>query len=175
MCSCVGIHFLNLSDGSPYCALPRPNFIAWQVPQRALEAVFEGLAITSSRVMLHVCSSVDEGWIGAIFVWDWKTKDLVRHCGPSSHGLFTSPSQVLEFPPACNGMRVCEDTEVFFLDEFRMVILTPRRLDVPEFILINTLTPRDHPLTGVLIKVVNSSWSISWVLCALTPRALWSP
>ena len=27
-----------------------------------------------------------------------------------------------------------------------MVVLPPRRLDVPEFISINTLTPRDHPL-----------------------------
>ena len=80
--------------------------------------------------MLHVCFRVDENWIGAIFVWDWKTKDLVRHCGPGSHGLLTSASQVLEFPPACSGMWVSGDTEVFFLDEFRMVVLTPRCLDV---------------------------------------------
>ncbi|KAF9649094.1 hypothetical protein BDM02DRAFT_3114457, partial [Thelephora ganbajun] len=54
MCRHVNIHLLNLLDGSPYCEPPH-NAIKWSIPPPADVVTIRDLAITSSRVMLHVC------------------------------------------------------------------------------------------------------------------------
>ena len=110
----------------------------WPLPQWVHYAPVEALAITSSRVMLHVCC-LEVTWRG--FVWDWKTGDLVGCCGSNNHTLLTSPHQVLELPPTRGGVLVGGNTGVFFLDEFRVVVSIPNYPDVPEFTLFNTLIP----------------------------------
>jgi len=86
--SSIWIRFLNLSDGSPYCT-PPSNVIIWEFPQGVSGVSVHGLAITSSRVMLHVsCLEVqvqqEDLNVGRVFVWDWKTGDLVRLLRPKS-------------------------------------------------------------------------------------------
>lgn len=84
MCRFVRIHFLNLSDGSPY-RTPPAKTIVWGFPQ-GIDGIFiEELAITGSRIMMYVHCWEEAGsgdlelWI--IFVWDWRTGDLVRPLG----------------------------------------------------------------------------------------------
>jgi len=53
---------------------------------------------------------------------------------------------VLDLSSADGGALVGEDAEVIFLDEFWMIVLSPRNTLVPEFTLFNTLVPRNHPV-----------------------------
>jgi len=92
----IRIHLLNLLDGSPYSA-PSSNAIVWGLPQRVSNVSIQDLVITSSRVMMRIfCWEVvreDDIRVGRIFVWDWKTGDLVRlsrHEYFSSHVLLAS-------------------------------------------------------------------------------------
>ena len=80
MHSFIRIHFLKLSDGSAY---PVPHSsITWEPPQGVNDIWLAQIAITSSRVMIHARylewtqQTSTKVWI--IFVWDWRTGDLVR-------------------------------------------------------------------------------------------------
>ena len=79
--SSVWIHLLNLLDGSPYRG-PLSNIIVWEFPRGVGDVSISRLGITSSRIMmLAYCSEVvQQEDFGAwrLFVWDWKTGDLVR-------------------------------------------------------------------------------------------------
>jgi len=81
VCRFVRIHFLNLLDGFPH-RVPSSNVVTWEFPQGVGDASVQGLSITSSRVMVHVdCRQVappEDPGAGRIFLWDWKTGDLVR-------------------------------------------------------------------------------------------------
>jgi len=77
----IRIHFLNLSDGSPYCT-PPSNIIIWEFPRGVNDVSIQELVVTSSRVMMHVYHwevvQHEDFRVGRILVWDWKTGDLVR-------------------------------------------------------------------------------------------------
>ena len=57
-----------------------------------------------------------------------------------NNGLLTLPPQILNLPD-----RITRATQVTFLDEFRMVVLAPRRTPVPDFTLFDTLVPYGDP------------------------------
>lgn len=60
----------------------------------------------------------------------------------TNRALFTPPPQVLEL--ASIGVGLCQDTQVIFLDEFRMII-SPDKSGMGELTVFNTLFPQDHP------------------------------
>jgi hypothetical protein len=66
--------------------------------------------------------------------------------GSSGYTLLTLCLQVLDLSSTGGNKLVERDTKVTFLDEFRMILLTPdRAANSPELILFNTLLPQDHP------------------------------
>ena len=78
MCRRIGIHLLNLLDGTPYCT-PPSNVIEWSLPHGVDRIAVVNLIITSSRLMLRVClprlvPSPHQEWT---CVWDWRTGNLV--------------------------------------------------------------------------------------------------
>ena len=79
-----------------------------------------------------------------IFVWDQKTGDLVRLVRLTSYSLLTTPLQVLDLSPADEKIFVTPETEVAFLDEFRMVVLPDPEV-IKELIVFNTLIPQGDP------------------------------
>jgi len=53
---------------------------------------------------------------------------------------------MLDLPSADGSSAVEQNTSATFLDEFRVMVLTPQNtLGVPEFTVFDTLVPRDHP------------------------------
>ena len=76
----IHIHLLNLLDGFPYRVSPS-NVITWALPQEFEGVEIEKMAMTASRLMMHVRSppgsyrNIRE-W--RMVVWDWETGDLVR-------------------------------------------------------------------------------------------------
>jgi len=76
----VCIHFLDLLDGSPR-SVP-PSNLTWESPREIDGTHVRTLVITGSRIMMHVyCLEVvgdGDVWVQKIFVWDWKTGNLVR-------------------------------------------------------------------------------------------------
>ena len=141
MRSLLRIRFLNIRDGSPHCG-PLSNPITWtsqDIPQ------IQGgkLAITDSRVMLYF-SHPNAAPPNRTLVWDRTTGNLVRVPWlRGSHILLTAP-QVLEFPSM--EYRRLDDPSIFFLDEFRVVVLTlPIGTNSLELIVFNTSIPQGHP------------------------------
>ena len=64
---------------------------------------------------------------------------------PSSYALLTSALQVLNHLPSPNSRAsIGEDITITFLDEFRIIVLTPAASPVPEFTIFDTLVPRNH-------------------------------
>jgi hypothetical protein len=56
---------------------------------------------------------------------------------------------VLDLPSTGGSTTIERGTKVTFLDEFRMVVLTPQYAhDTPEFTLFDTLAPRGHPVNS---------------------------
>ena len=148
----VWIHFLNLSDGSP-CRSPPSNVIMWEFPQGVCETSVTELAVTSSRVLMHVyCWQVigpEYSGEGKISVWDWVTGDLVMSLGLSSHVSLILHLQVLSLPSIDESMVVEQNTTVTFLDEFRIMAFTPQVApDSFEFTIFDTLVSRGHPVSS---------------------------
>ena len=151
----VHIHLLNLSDGFAYSG-PHSS-IAWESPQGVNEICVQRVAITSSRVMIQVCYRELAQQTGMetsrLFVWDWKTGDLVRLLRLEQPCFTDFTSQVLDLPSEDESVHIGWGTEIFFLDEFRMMVSTPGFPDVPEFTLFNTLTPGGHPASSRRFRV----------------------
>jgi len=82
-------------------------------------------------------------WV--ILVWDWKTGDLVSVLWIRQSSFLTSPPQVLELSSMDDSQSVRRSTKVTFLDEFRLMVLTPDYNGLAELVLFNTLLPQDHP------------------------------
>ena len=145
--SSIRIHFLNLRDGSPYCA-PPSNVIVWEFPPGAEPIINDLIAITGSRVAMHI-SYYDEDLPGdalirMILVWDWKTGELVRSCSSNGYISLNSPYQVLDLLSTGGRGLLGLNPQVVFLDEFRMALI-PSELDITELAVFNTLIPQDHP------------------------------
>ena len=145
--SFIRIHFLDLRDGSPYCAPPF-NAIVWEIPPRVDQTVKSLIAITGSRIAMRVSyrykDLTDDALITRILVWDWKTGELVRSCGSNGYISLSSPHQVLDLLSTDGRELVTYNAQVIFLDEFRMAVI-PSWLDITEFAVFNTLIPQDHP------------------------------
>jgi len=78
MCKRVEIHLLNLLDGTPYY-VPPSNIIGRSFSPGVSGVIIKSLVVTSSRLMLCICS-----WESAppprqewTCVWGWKTGNLV--------------------------------------------------------------------------------------------------
>jgi len=86
--SFIRIHFLNLRDGSPNCA-PPSNIIMWEFPPRVVLTRRNLISITGSRVAMRVSyrseDPPDDVLITRIFVWDWRTGELVSFCGSNCY------------------------------------------------------------------------------------------
>jgi len=95
VCRLIHIHLLDLMDGSPH-RVPHSNVITWALPRGVGETYLNVLAMTGSRLMLHVFLQ-DESWphdaMGRkLILWDWKTGNLVRILSlPASFPHVTSP------------------------------------------------------------------------------------
>lgn len=81
MCRDIRIHLLNLLDGSPH-RVPRSNVLTLPLPPGVGETYIQVLAMTGSRLMLHI-SLQDESWphkaLGRrLVLWNWRTGDTVR-------------------------------------------------------------------------------------------------
>ena len=59
--------------------------------------------------------------------------------------MLTSPPQILNLPPADRNPSIGQATQAIFLDEFRIMVLTPDSTPVPEFALFDTLVPYGDP------------------------------
>jgi len=71
------------------------------------------------------------------------------YCRLRAHSLLSRPPQVLDLPPTDGSTPITGDTRVTFLDEYRVMVLTSKRVsDVPEFVLFDTLVPSGHPVTS---------------------------
>lgn len=106
------------------------------------------MAITGSRVMIfYHCHDEDlsrNERVRRIFVWDWKTGDLVSCHDSTSYSSLTSPPQVLNLLSTDGDGLVTLHTQIFFLDEFRMGVL-PNTSAIKELIVFNTLIPQGGP------------------------------
>jgi len=100
--SFIRILFLNLRDGSPYCA-PPSNVIMWEFPPRVVPTRRNLIAITGSRVAMRVSYRSEgpprSGLIWMILLWNWKTGELLRFCDPNGYISLSSPHQVLDLLP----------------------------------------------------------------------------
>ena len=127
----------------------------WEFPPRVRFVMNHGMTITSSRLMIFDCcwggELLSEVIARRISVWDWKTGDLVMLLRFASRSLLTSPSQLLELSSTDESKLVTRDTQVAFLDEFRVVVL-PLAAAIAELIVINTLVPQYD--TGGLRRLV---------------------
>ena len=144
--SFIRIHLLNLQDGSPYYPIPS-NPITWELPCRAYLMANDAMAITGSRVMVYT-SYLDEdipsqGVVWRVAVWDWKTGDSAS-LPRLDQSYSTNPAQVLDLKSTDRSALVGWNTQINFLDEFRVVILV-NKSDVTELFVFNTLVPQDHP------------------------------
>ena len=107
----------------------------------------DAMAITGSRVMVYT-SYLDEdipsqGVVWRVAVWDWKTGDSAS-LPRLDQSYSTNPAQVLDLKSTDRSALVGWNTQINFLDEFRVVILV-NKSDVTELFVFNTLVPQDHP------------------------------
>ena len=106
-------------------------------------------------IHIHCQEVVQQGtkMVQRVLVWDWKTGGLVRlllfEWSCPAH--FT---QVLDLPSTDECTLVGEDTTtIAFLDEFRMVVLTPDNTMIPRFTLFDTLVSGNHSVGSWRFRV----------------------
>ena len=60
---------------------------------------------------------------------------------------------MLDLPSVRGSESVGEGTTITFLDEFRIIVLTPKNTPVPEFTIFDTLVPRNSPVSSRRFRV----------------------
>ena len=67
--------------------------------------------------------------------------------------------QVLNLPSADEGTFIVGYTNVFFLDEFLILVSTPKSSHVPEFTLFDTLVSHDYPASSRRFRMPSKYWN----------------
>ena len=120
----------------------------WELLPMTCLLATEGMAITSSRVMIPIFYGVPNqpGYcvFWKILVWDRKTGDLVRWYGLPNYYAPLTLSQVLDLSSADWGDLVILNAQIIFLDEFRMAII-PCELTAAGLLIFDTQVSQGDP------------------------------